>query len=452
MRNFGYIPTIMLVVIGLATTCAAFAEMKIGVGRTIITPEEPMWMAGYASRKAPSEGKVHDLWAKAMAIEDADGNRVVILTSDLIALTMDITDAVSARIDEEHGISRSNLLFNASHTHSGPVVRNEGLHGMYGLSDEENSKAVAYTKRLHDLLFDTIDKALKDLEFGTLSWGIGEASFAKNRREYTVNGVINRFNPIGPVDHDVPILMAKDGSGAIKGILFGYACHNTTVGFQEFSGDYAGYAQIHLEQAYPGATALFAAGCGADQNPLPRRRVELAERYGRELGEAVEVIVNGAMTAVDGALRTQYKVIELALTEAPSEEEVSRQLLDDNVYVVRRAEKLKATYARAGKLPESLPYPVQVWQLGDAVQLTALSGEVVVDYSLLIKHEFPHEKQFVMGYSNDCPAYIPSLRVLREGGYEGGDAMVYYGVHGPWAASIEERIMTTVRELASKQD
>ncbi len=436
----------------LATTTIAFAEMKIGVGRTIITPEHPMWMAGYASRKAPSDGKVHELWTKAMAIEDADGNRIVILTSDLIALTMDITDAVSARIDKEHGISRSNLLFNASHTHSGPVVRNEGLHGMYGLSEEENSKAIAYTKRLHDLLFDTIDMAVKDLESGTLSWGIGEAFFAKNRREYTVNGVINRFNPIGPVDHDVPILMAKDGSGAIKGILFGYACHNTTVGFQEFSGDYAGYAQIHLEQAYPGATALFAAGCGADQNPLPRRTVELAERFGRELGEAVEAVLGGEMTAVDGELRTQYKVIELALTEAPSEEEVMRQLQDDNVYVVRRAKKMQATYQREGKLPVSLPYPVQVWQLGDAVQLTALSGEVVVDYSLLIKHEYPREKQFVMGYSNDCPAYIPSLRVLREGGYEGGDAMVYYGVHGLWAPSIEQRIMSTVRELASKED
>jgi hypothetical protein len=265
-----------------------------------------------------------------------------------------------------------------------------------------------------------------------------------------VNGVINRFNPIGPVDHDVPVLMAKDDSGAIEGILFGYACHNTTVGFQEFSGDYAGYAQIHLEQAYPGATALFAAGCGGDQNPLPRRTVELAERYGRELGEAVERVVGGAMTGVDGALRTEYEVISLALTKAPSEEEVGQQLLDKNVYVARRAKRLKGLYARDGKLPESLPYPVQVWHLGNAVQITALSGEVVVDYSLLIKHEYPREKQFVMGYSNDCPAYIPSLRVLREGGYEGADSMVYYGVHGPWAASIEERIMRSIRKLAAK--
>lgn len=434
----------------LSTPLIAQAEMKIGIRSIVITPDTPVWMAGYASRTEPGAGKVHDLWAKAFAMEDDHGTQAVIVTADLIGLTLDVTDAVAARIEQRHGIPRANLLFNASHTHSGPVVVNDGLHTMYGLTGIEKDRAEAYTKQLHEKLFAVIDAALRALEPGTLSWGVGEATFAKNRREYTVNGVINRHNPIGPVDHDVPTLVGRDLDGKVKGILFGYACHNTTVGFQEFSGDYAGYAQIHVQNAYPGATALFAAGCGGDQNPLPRRTVELAENYGRELGEAVERAVAGEMTNVKGAIDTRYKIIPLELTEPPANSEVEKELQSGDKYKRLRAEKQKRILDSGGELPKTVPYPIQVWKLGDEVQITALSGEVVVDYSLLIKHHYPRDKQFVMGYSNDCPAYIPSLRVLREGGYEGGDSMVYYGLHGPWAPSIEEAIMNTVHELSEK--
>lgn len=439
---------VFLILANLTPLC--LADMKVGFGRSVITPDSPVWMAGYASRTEAGIGKVHDLWAKAFAMEDATGNTVIILTADLIGLTLDVTDAVAKRIESKFGIPRANLLFNASHTHSGPVVINDGLHTMYGLEGIEQERATAYTKQLHEHLYAAMKQAVTNLVPGSVSWGVGEATFAQNRREYTATGVINRHNPIGPVDHDVPTLVARDAKGKIVGVLFGYACHNTTVGFQEFSGDYAGYAQIHVEKAYPGAMALFAAGCGGDQNPLPRKTVELAERYGRELGEAVERVVDGKLASVDGTIDTEYKIIPLALTKPPTEAEVAKQLESDNKYVKLRAKKLKRLYETEGAIPTSIPYPVQVWKLGDTVQLTALSGEVTVDYSLLIKHHYPREKQFVMGYSNDCPAYIPSLRVLREGGYEGGDAMVYYGIHGPWAPSIEEDIMNAVHELAGR--
>ncbi|MBX3180072.1 MAG: neutral/alkaline non-lysosomal ceramidase N-terminal domain-containing protein [Candidatus Hydrogenedentes bacterium] len=449
-RRIGGLALIALAGALLAPWGTAHA-MKIGIGRVVITPESPVWMAGYAARTEPGTGKLHDLWAKALAVEDEAGNRAVIVTADIIGFSLDITDAVSKRIEEAHGIPRGNLLYNASHTHCGPVVRNNGLHVTYGLQGEEQERAIAYTEHLSDLLYQVIDASLKDLAPGSLSWGVGEAGFAKNRRKYTIGGVTNDLNPIGPVDHDVPVLVARGADGAIRGILFGYACHNTTLSVQEFNGDYAGFAQIHIEKAFPGATALFAAGCGGDQNPIPRRTLELCEQYGAELGNAVATVVNGAMTPVTGPLRTRYKVIPLKLTEAPPEAEIDKQLESDNVYVVRRAHKLKQIYREEGKLPESLPYAIQLWQFGDAVQLTALSGEVTVDYSLLIKHHYPREKQFVMAYTNDCPAYIPSLRVLREGGYEGEGAMLYYAVHGPWAPEIEDDIMNTIHELAKAE-
>lgn len=443
--------TVALLLAVMVSPQALADGMKIGLGRVVITPDTPVWMAGYASRTEPGSGKLHDLWTKAMAIEDAAGNKVVIVTADIIGFSLDLTDAVSKRIEDTHGIPRSNLLFNSSHTHCGPVVKNDGLHITYGLEGANEARAVEYTHQLSEMLYQVIDAALKDLAPGSLSWGIGEAVFAKNRRAYGTGGVSNDFNPIGPVDHDVPVLLAKGADGVVRGVLFGYACHNTTLSVQEFCGDYAGYAQIAVEKAFPGATALFAQGCGGDQNPLPRREIVLAEKYGAELGGAVATVSDAPMTPVEGAVSARYKVIPLALSAPPTEAEVDQQLASTDVYIQRRAKKLKRIFQESGQLPTSLPYVVQVIKLGDDVQITALSGEVTVDYSLLIKYHYPHEKQFVMGYSNDCPAYIPSLRVLREGGYEGGDSMVYYGVHGPWAPSIEEDIMKTVHELAKAE-
>ena len=133
-------------------------------------------MAGYAARTEPGTGKLHDLWAKALAVEDEAGNRAVIVTADIIGFSLDITDAVSKRIEEAHGIPRGNLLYNASHTHCGPVVRNNGLHVTYGLEGEEQERAIAYTEHLSDLLYQVIDASIKDLAPG--AWG-GRGRFAR---------------------------------------------------------------------------------------------------------------------------------------------------------------------------------------------------------------------------------------------------------------------------------
>ena len=200
----------LMLLLGLLVAPLALADgMKIGLGRVAITPSKPVWMAGYASRTEPGTGKLHDLWTKAMAIEDASGNKVVIVTADIIGFSLDMTDAVSKRIEKAHGIPRSNLLFNSSPTLCGPVVKNDGLHITYGLEGANEERAVEYTRELAEMVYQAIDAALKDLAPGTLHWGIGEAMFAKNRRAYGTGGVSNDFNPIGPVDHDVPVLLAK---------------------------------------------------------------------------------------------------------------------------------------------------------------------------------------------------------------------------------------------------
>jgi neutral ceramidase len=321
---------------------------------------------------------------------------------------------------------------------------------MYGM-DEANAQVVKeYAQKLPDLLVAAVAAAFKDLEPCRVEWGVGRAGFAANRRQRTPTSVTIGVNPTGPVDHDVPVMrIARASGGATKAIVFGYACHNTTLSHQKICGDYAGYAQAALEGRMPGVTALFFAGCGADSNPSPRGTFELAEKHGTALADAVAAALAAPLTELGGPIRAAYEEISLAFTPPPSRADLEKQLADQNIYIQRRARRLLATLDKTGAISDRYSYPVQTWRFGDGLQLVALAGEVVVDYSLRLKQELGRERTWVMGYANDFCCYIPSLRVLREGGYEGGDSMVYFGIHGPWAPAVEEDIVTAVHRLVA---
>jgi hypothetical protein len=233
----------------------------------------------------------------------------------------------------------------------------------------------------------------------------------------------------------------------VSALAFGYACHATVLNGYQWSGDWPGYAQAEVEKAHPGAVALFWAGCGADQNPLPRRSVNLAREYGLKAAAGVRDALAAGLKPIDGGLATAYSEIDLPFSELPTTEQLRKDIESRDVYVARRAKLLLAKLEEGGRLDETYPYPVQVWKLGDEPTWVLLGGEVVVDYSLRLKKELGPGRTWVAGYANDVMAYIPSLRVLKEGGYEGGGAMVYYGLPAPWSPEVEERIVKEVHRM-----
>jgi hypothetical protein len=422
---------------------------KVGVASVVITPETDMPMAGYAARTKPSEGKVQDLFAKALAIEDAAGTRLVIVTLDLIGVPRDLRLAIEARAQADHRLPREALLLNASHTHCGPEFR----IGRDRPDVQANAATLGedYGRELQTRIAYVIATALQQAAPAGLTWNRARAGFAMNRRLPTDTGYANSPYPDGPVDHDVPVLAARDADGKLRALLFGYACHATTLGFQHFCGDYPGYAQEYLETDHPGATALFLNGCSGDQNPYPRRDLEYAKRHGRALAMAVET----ALTVVPprpvrGSLRAAYAEIALAYSPPPTRAEFEQRLAGKDKYLASHARKMLDRLDREGALPTEYPhFPVQMVRFGDDLLLTALGGETTVDYSLRLKRELAGlAAVWVAGYSNDVMAYIPSRRVREEGGYEGGDSMRYYSTHpGPWAPELEERIVAKVHEL-----
>lgn len=429
----------------LLLTSPAFGAYRAGVARVKITPDKPIWLSGYATRTHASDGVLHEIWAKALAIQEGKSKPIVIVTADLVGFPRVLTDEVARQVQEKFGIERSRLLFNTCHTHTGPVVW-PNLSTAYDLPPGEEENLRRYARKLEADLVALIGRAVADLAPADLSYGHGKADFAVNRREPTGKGFKIGVNRNGQGDHEVPVLRVTRANGKIVAVLFGYACHNTTLTekFYQISGDYAGFAQSELEQAHPGANAMFLMLCGADQNPNPRSQVELARRYGKELADSVQAVLSGPMQPVRGAVRSSYLVTKLAF--APQSRETFEK--ESHSPVTSRARRAQAILRAMDEHHPVVdtPYPVQAFRFGKSLTLLALGGESVVGYDLRAKQEFPGEPLIVAGYSNDVMCYIPTRKILAEGGYEPVDSMVYYGQPGPLAEDVEERVFGAIRE------
>jgi len=428
------------------------ALWKAGRAKIVITPRKPVWQTGYGARTKPSEGTFHELHAKAVALEDRSGRRAVLVTSDLLGFPAVVAKNIADRVRKEYRLRRDRLMLTSTHTHGGPAVASPNGF-LYGprTTVEQQRDIEDYTRELEDKVVAVVGSALRDLRPARLSFGHAQASFALNRRKKTEKGYVIGENPEGPVDHDVPFLRVDSEGGELRAVVFGYACHNTTLGatIYQFHGDYAGFAQGWLETRHPDAMALFVEGCGGDINPHPRGTLELAQQHGDSLAVAVDGAMSGRLQPVGGPLKTAFELLPLPFPTPPSREDLQKQSESKDVYQQWYARHMLRVLERDGRLPASYPCPLQVWQFGRDLTLIAIGGEVVVEYALRLKKAFG-DRTWVAGYSNDVFAYVPSRRIVEEGGYEGASAMIYYVQPGPFAPSVEEAIVSKVGEMVAQ--
>jgi hypothetical protein len=422
---------------------------KAGLARVRITPEVPMPMGGYAGRSQLADRKLHDLWAKALVLQDKSGNRAVLITLDLIGVSRDVSVPVCQQIENEFGLPRASVALSTTHTHTGPVVgKNLPILSTVEYPPQVQTLIDNYADNLRTTLVKLVGTAIENLQPAQLSYSSGSATFAVNRRNNPEPEVPERRAAdklVGPVDHAVPVLAVADATGQLRAIVCGYACHATVLSDVVWTGDWPGFAQLELEKRHPGAQVMVWAGCGADQNPLPRRTEALAADYGSQLADAVDVALEKPRTDIASTLLTDYREIEIPFAQPPSREHFEQELQTATGHAARRAKWLLDQWQREGAIATGYPnYPVQYWKLGKSLEWIFLGGEVVVDYAILLKSGRDAASTWVVGYSNDVMAYIPSQRVLREGGYEGGGAMVYYGLPGAWDVSIESKILDAV--------
>lgn len=438
---------VMLLLIVEHGTAQSDMLWKAGISKTVITPEKPMWMAGYAARTSPATGSYHDLWAKAVVLEDQAGEQSVLVTADILGFPKKMADRIRQALLEKHGWDNSQIILNGSHTHSGPVLE-EALYDIYPLDESQLALVKSYSRWLETTVIALIEEAKAGMGPAKLSSANGVARFQVNRRNNSERDIIHQVELAGPNDHAVPVIKIESPQGDVLGIVFGYACHPTVLDHYSWSGDYPGFAQMELESLYPGAVALFFQGASGDQNPIPRRSLPLAKQYGKTLAAAVERVMDEEMQPLAATIQTAYTEIPLALSPAPSQAELTRMANEQSGYMRKWAERM-LTEQTMGKTPiSSYPYPIQIWQLGNQ-RIFNMGGEVTVAYANELKASYGQES-FVMAYSNDVMSYIPSEIILEEGGYEGYSSQMVYGLPSTWEKGIEQHILEAFDRLAQE--
>ncbi|MFO0909170.1 MAG: neutral/alkaline non-lysosomal ceramidase N-terminal domain-containing protein [Isosphaeraceae bacterium] len=414
------------------------SPISIGVARVDVTPHYPVRLGGYLARSKSASEAAQPLWVKALAIGGDEQKPVILVSVDNLGVGENVVEDVAKRLEKKVGLERARFTVASSHTHSAPCLTGVAPN-IFGkpIPPDEQAAIDRYTRELADAIEKVSLEALRDRKPGHLAWSRGKVGFAENRR---TRG--------GPVDHDLPVLRVTDPSGALRALVINYACHCTTVSPDEnkFSGDWAGFAQADMEKDHPGIVAMTVVGCGADSNPARRLAAQSVKEHGRAIANEVNRLLQSTWTALDEPPAAAFTRFSLPFDTLPTQEQL-KALVEKGGPPGYNASRFLASLERGEALPTTLPYSAQSWQFGDRLAMVFLPGEVVVDYALRLKRELDASRLWVTAYANDVPCYIPSERILKEGGYEGGGAMVYYARPTRLAPGVEQIILDGVRRV-----
>lgn len=434
----------------LFTTCPALsapdADWSAGVASIKTTPTKPVPLAGYAARVKPFESVDQDIYAKALALKDQQGNRAILVTIDLCIMPADMGQMVRKRIAETTHIAPSAILLNVAHSHSAPDVSLD--ESPDASVSPYHAATVEYSKWLCDRLVEVAQQATAHMQPAKLSWGTGMASFVVNRREFTDKGVILGDNPHGMVDRSVPVLRVDGADGKPIAILFGYACHNTTMPANRLavSADYEGFARQYIEQQFPGAQAMFITGCAGDANPYHRNNFQLTSEYGQILGKEVCRVLASKLQPVRGPLSCAEVTADLPL-QTPTRDALEKIANGSRGVNKDSANQMLAILDSKKNLPATYAAPVSAWQFGQDLTLIALPDECVVQYVQDIEHAVGHLRLWVCAYNQEVTGYIPSAQILQQGGYE--TRGLYIGT-GWFAPEVEQTLTNAAKDAAEK--
>ena len=423
---------------------AATRPVPIGVAQIDITPECPVRMYGYASRKTESEGIAGRLKSGALAIGSDEGDGpAVLLTVDCGAVPADIRTEVFRRVQAKVPLKPDRFMLCNAHIHSGP-----DLKGMADLSGEQYEHLARYKKELTDRLVQVVLQAIASRQPGHMAWNQGSVGFAANRRVLK-DGKWSGFGavPGAPVDHTLPLLQVTDARGKLLAVVINYACHNTTLrgNFKQVHGDWAQCAREFIEADHPGAVAMITIGCGADADPCPHGTVDLCRKHGRAMADEVNRLLTAPLKPLEPTITARTLSLEIAYHEPPPIEQL-RELAKKS-YPVARLLKLKE---QGRKPPVSESYQIASWVLGNDLAMVFLPHEVVVDYASRMKREMDGSRLWINAYCNDVSNYVVSDRLIKEGGYEVNNSLsakVSYGQPRLVQPSMEDLIINQVKAM-----
>ena len=429
--------------------------MKAGLFECDITPPGRIYLAGYPHRNEPSKGVSDPLFLRMLALEDRAGERVVLVTSDLLKFPRDMSWRTKKWCEETFGLKSSALVLNTSHTHSAPGLFHQECYPQWPVDAE-------YVRKLEGLIRKGIECALKDLKPVRLTFGIHQAHFGVSRRlpDPELGGKVRMApNEKGYYDPDLPVIAVYDpGRRTPKAILYTYACHPTSRSGFEVSADYPGDISRGLKKALgDGVVTLFAQGAGA--SIMPRKldggwdgiAAGIASFATSEKMQELDLSLNSAEKefVIPYDMKMLPSQDELLKLCDPAEESIPKEWRPANRAIVRHWARFIYEKVRTNSLDKGFRMHLARIALSEKVQIIALSGEVTAEVGRMIKDAFPGKQTIFLGYCSYTDAYIPAAKMIGEGGHEGVASMFFHMRPAPFVREIDDIITAEVLSLGT---
>lgn len=376
-------------------------DLRAGIAKIDITPDNPVKLYGYSSRKTLSEG-VHDpLSARAIVFEN-NGKRVVLVSSDLGSYGDEVFPTIQKSILDKFNLKESELFLSAIHSHSSPIL---------SLNEETGDpNNIQYTETLNQKLLTVIGEAFNNLKPVHTGVGVGSSPVGSNRREMKPDGSITLGrNPYGPTDKEVLVMKIVAPDGTLIGALYDYATHATSLGpgNMQVSGDVLGISAQFVEKIL-GKDAVSPVFAGASGNIDPWYRV--LPDFNTEPGWIPEPVLLGSLLGEEvihvfrnikevnpgGEINTSFATIECP----------RRKMAENND---RIAEEDQRT---------TIPVNITVARVGDNVAFVGFNVEMLTEIGMAIKSGSPYKHTFVITHCNGSSGYLPPAELYKEGGYE----------------------------------
>ncbi|SDO37858.1 hypothetical protein SAMN04487897_11319 [Paenibacillus sp. yr247] len=436
--------------------------MKFFLSKEDITPDRPVFLAGYGDRNRKSEGVLDPIYAQVVLLKS--NKTLLILTFDFLGGDRSFVTGMKNELKRNFGFQEDDILINFSHTHSSIFVTGEDpdlRRGNYSIDQEkwpETKEDVNFTEDIRYFLFiknkvvQMVLSGMKQWIEGTVQLFRGTSNLALNRRLVTAEGTKFAPNYNGEFDNDLLVLQLSDTNHTKRGILFFYACHPVCRNSYQISSDYVGITRVEIENYFPESIAIFIQGCAAELRPRKSACGDifkkLTEDEIQEIGsgfanEIVGLLNNDNGVIINGDFRTKLVDVQLQTTEM-SLAEIESILTDPTKGEARkRAARRMIRAIREGTEKRSIQHYIQCWDLDRQTRLIAMEGEVSTEYSLKIKKLFLNKTTIVLGYSNGVSTYIPTAKMALEGGYE-TEIVLTHDLRGPLTPDVEQTIFEQI--------
>jgi hypothetical protein len=436
---------------------------KAGFFEKDITPKESVFLDGYDGRTSPSEGVSDPIFLRILALEDYRGEKIVLVTADLMRFPVDLSWRVKTWAENNLGVKSSSVILNASHTHCGPVLTMDSVYPKWNVN-------FGYVDQLESTICEGIKTAIDNLTPAIVKSGVFSSDLGIDRRLPGINKDGKMEWGWGPYeqgyyDPDMSVLAVYNENGLnLRGLLYNYGCHPTARGGQNISADFPGAVSRGLkknlgEKVY----TLFAQGAGGNVKPriydpvkksFKTPNQEELDSFGQKYANQIsQFLQSGKMKEIPLELATTEKEFNIPfdLERVPDEKTLREYSEKDNSNYHNIAYKLWSRQLleqqRTNKVPKAYPMHLTKISLNSDTKIIGLSSEVVAGVGRMVKDLYPDKNTIFLGYCTFNRLYIPTSKMIEEGGYEGDFSMVYCLSPAPFVKNIDKIISHEVKSL-----